>query len=61
LSFGVCSNKEAGEMRAVVIVIALIVAVGFAYIADIYWCGSAYTRAVVHSLGLVIAVLVNNW
>ncbi len=28
-------------MRAVVFVIALIVAFGFAYIADIYWYGGA--------------------
>jgi hypothetical protein len=48
-------------MRAVVFVIALIVAFGFAYIVDIHWYGGAYTRMVVHSLGLVIAVLVNNW
>ncbi len=48
-------------MRAIVIVIALVVALGFAYIVDIYWYGGSYTRMVIHSLGLVIAVLVNNW
>ncbi len=38
------------QMRAIVIVIALVVALGFAYIADIYWYGGSYTRMVIHSL-----------
>ncbi len=48
-------------MRATVIVIALVVIFGFAYIADNYWYHGANSRIVVHSIGRVIAVLVNNW
>ncbi len=48
-------------MRATVILIALVVVFGSAYIADIYWYHGANSRIVVHSIGLVIAVLVNNW
>ena len=48
-------------MRAIVIVIALIVVLGIAYMADSYCCGGSYTRMVLHSLGTAITVLVNNW
>ena len=48
-------------MRATMIVIALVIVCGSAYIADIYWCHGANSRIVVHSIGRVIAVLVNNW
>jgi len=48
-------------MRAIVIVIALVVVLGMAYMADSYCCGGSYTRMVVHSLGTAITVLVNNW
>jgi len=39
-------------MRAPVIVIALVVVFGSAYIADIYWYHGANGRIVVHSIGL---------
>jgi len=48
-------------MRAIVIVVALVVALGFAYIADLYWYGGSYTRLVFHSLHAGFMVLVNNW
>ena len=46
-------------MRASLIV--FVVALGFAYIADLYWYGGLYTRLVFHSLGAGFMVLVNNW
>ncbi|MFY9894950.1 MAG: hypothetical protein WAK63_12560 [Xanthobacteraceae bacterium] len=46
-------------MRAIVAVVALIVALAF--IADIYWYGGSYSRMVFHSLGVVFTVLVDNW
>lgn len=48
-------------MRAIVIVVALVVVLGIAYMADSYCCGGSYSHMVLHSLGQVIAVLVNNW
>ncbi len=48
-------------MRAILIVIALVVVLGIAYMADSYCCGGSYTRMVLHSLAVVFAVLVNNW
>jgi hypothetical protein len=48
-------------MRAIVIVIALVIASGTAYFADVYWYGGSYSRMVVHSVALVISVLINNW
>jgi len=46
-------------MRAIVTVIAVIVALAF--VADIYWYGGSHTRLVLHSLGAGFMVLVNNW
>ena len=46
-------------MRAIVTVIALIVALAF--VADVYWYGGSYTRLVFHSLAAGFMVLVNNW
>ncbi len=46
-------------MRAIVTVIALIVALAF--VADMSWYGGSYTRLVFHSLGAGFMVLVNNW
>ena len=43
------------------IVIALVVVLGIVYLADSYCCGGSYSRMVLHSLGVVFAVLVNNW
>ncbi len=48
-------------MRAIVIVIVLVVALVFYYIADLYWYGGSYTRLVFHSLRAGFMVLVNNW
>ncbi len=57
-----CLQQHRGwQMRANFIVIALVVAFGFACIADLYWNGGSYTRMVIHSLGLVVTALVNNW
>jgi hypothetical protein len=61
MSFVVCSNTGGLQMRAIVIVVALVVALGFAYIADLYRYGGSYTRLVFHSLGAGFIVLVNNW
>jgi len=46
-------------MRAIVMV--FVVALGFVYIADLYWYGGSYTRLVFHSLGAGFMALVNNW
>jgi hypothetical protein len=55
-------HSTESAMRAIVIVVvALVVAFGLGYIADIYWHGGSYTRMIVHTIGQVIAVLVNNW
>ena len=48
-------------MRAIVIGIVFVVALGFAYVADLYWYGGSYTRLVFHSLGVGFMGLVNNW
>ena len=46
-------------MRSIVIVIALIAALGAA--ADFYWYGGLYSRMVIRSLGVGFYFLVNNW
>jgi hypothetical protein len=46
-------------MRAIVVVVALVVALGAA--ADFYWYGGAYTRMVIRSLSVGFYFLVNNW
>jgi len=48
-------------MRAVVVVVALVVALGAAGIADSYWHDGSYSRMVVHSLRVGFYFLVNNW
>ncbi len=48
-------------MRAIVVVVALVVVLGAAGIADNYWYGGSYGRVVVHSLRVGFYFLVNNW
>jgi hypothetical protein len=48
-------------MRAIVVVVALVVALGVAGIADNHWYGGAYSRMVIRSLGVGFYFLVNNW
>jgi hypothetical protein len=48
-------------MRAIVIVIALVVALASGFIGDIYWYGGSCSRMVIHALRVGFYFLVNNW
>jgi hypothetical protein len=46
-------------MRAIVTVIALVVALAF--VADIYWYDGSYSRMVIYAPRVGFYFLVNNW